>query len=75
MSSGCRPKSSSLRARRRPATIAIQTNEIGMSHFQPKAMNWSYRSLGKVPRSQMKMKTKIRTLARNQRIGHQPVLK
>ena len=38
---------------RKVATIMIQTTAEGMRTRQPNLMNWSYRSRGRVPRSQM----------------------
>ena len=51
------------------ATATIQPREIGMSHFHPRAMNWSYRSRGSVPRSQMKKKMKANSLPKNHSTG------
>src|SRR5262245_40920853 len=54
------------------ATTAIHNSEIGISTFHPNRMNWSYRSRGSVPRSQMKTNMKTHSLAMNQITGHQP---
>src|SRR6266567_5330877 len=59
---------------RTAATATIQTRETGISTFHPIFMNWSYRSRGNVPRSQMKTNTKTRTLPKNQTTGIQPLL-
>jgi hypothetical protein len=55
-------------------TARIQTRLTGMIVFQPSAMNWSYRSRGSVPRSQMNTKMNTTTLATNHSTGHQPAL-
>src|SRR3569833_2828007 len=52
----------------------IQTSPTGTRNFQPKCMNWSYRSRGSVPRSQMNTNSARITLAVNQSSGHQPEL-
>ncbi len=45
-----------------------------MSTFQPNFMNWSYRSRGSEPRSQMNRNMNSQTLAVNHSSGHQPSL-
>ena len=51
-----KPQSFSRLSPRIMPTSMIQTIEIGIRTFQPNRMNWSYRNLGSVPRSQMKQK-------------------
>jgi hypothetical protein len=50
------------------ATILIRLN--GKRTFQPNFINWSYRKRGKVARSQIKIKLKIKTLTPNQMGPH-----
>src|SRR5215467_7237562 len=53
--------------------MRIQASETGMSTFHPKFISWSYRTRGRLPRSQMKQNSRMNTLARNQISGTQPV--
>ncbi|SHT92660.1 Uncharacterised protein [Mycobacteroides abscessus subsp. abscessus] len=55
-------------------TSMIHASEIGMSTFQPSAMNWSYRRRGSVARSHMNRNRNAHTLPTNHSSGHQPVL-
>ena len=55
------------------AMSRIHTMDSGIRIFQPSAMSWSYRIRGSVPRSQMKQKSRMKTLMRNHSTGHQPV--
>src|SRR5918911_3682909 len=62
-----------VRSTRIADATTTQTSAPGMRIFQPNRMNWSYRSRGSVPRSQMKTKRKTQSLRTNHSTGHQPV--
>ena len=47
------------------ATATTQATVMGMRNFQPKCMNWSYRTRGRVPRSQTKKNMKSHSFVVN----------
>src|SRR5690606_11278920 len=65
-------RTSSVSRMRSAAAIITHTTETGMSSFQPRAMNWSYRSRGRVLRSHTKTNSTTHTLITNHSSGHQP---
>ena len=51
-----------------------QSSDTGIRTFQPRFMNWSYRSRGRVPRNQMNTNRNAQTFRTNHRTGHHPEL-
>ena len=68
------PPNQPLRAPRMKATKTTQPRVDGMRTFQPKRMNWSYRTRGSEPRSQTKTNMNSHSLTVNHSTPHQPLV-